>query len=261
MQGGDGPESLQDPLEVTGLLPWAPLTLSSWNPGALYTSSSCPGGTWSSQGGRSTVQFGQLQLPGPHVPPADQALWRGGGEASIALWWQLLGPHVTVPCCVLTRAFLKQLASILGAVSCGGCEGGGPCGRRGKASCMSERSPRVSDPSPPKSWVSSSSENHGQEAPVAAWRLMATRMECLPASPRAQAAFVTGVCSAPSQETPIWRVTLLVWMHQPWASSRQGVGSGAEGLLPVLSLQDSGGSPSSHSRGETQQCRSSAHTL
>ena len=53
----------------------------------------------------ATVYFGPFSLPSPHLPPAEQAWCGGWGEARIALWWQLLGPHVTVPCSVLTQAF------------------------------------------------------------------------------------------------------------------------------------------------------------
>lgn len=116
VQRRDGLENLQDSLLVTGLgflLPWALLMLSCWNPGPLPSLplvTQAPGAPREEEG---AVQLGWLSLRGPHLLPAEQALCRGGREGNIALWWQLLGPHVTAPLRLSAQASLKPLLSIL----------------------------------------------------------------------------------------------------------------------------------------------------
>lgn len=102
---------LQGPFQVTGfgfLFPWAPAMLSSWNPGALHASLSCPAGA--SQGGSRCCPVWAAGLAVASKPSRRNSLaWRLRG-ASISLWWQLPGPHVTVPC-FLTQECLRQLLS------------------------------------------------------------------------------------------------------------------------------------------------------
>lgn len=210
----------------------------------------------------AAARIGWFSLSRPLLPPAELALSGGVGEASIALWWRLLGPHVM--CLValqLNYGILKAtippfVGPVLRQVSkrwAGGEGKGAGWGRRRDPVCGAQSSAKPAGLTRVLGVLVSAVAITVKECSWFQWELIGH-------GPRGarQPPFITHVCSAPSEEPSTWRGALLC------VDTAASGFAGRERLRCRGSLQRSGGPPPhpvATPGGETWLCRAPADTL